>query len=69
MSQATDEIRQIQGVMTLLLLASPQGKLREVFNAALSASASQVESKVTALSDASEDGIRHGWNLFWLRVG
>lgn len=58
MSQGTDEIRQIQGVMTLLLLASPQGKLREVFNAALSASASQVEANVTALSDASADGIK-----------
>ncbi|TAG95057.1 MAG: hypothetical protein EAZ09_09375 [Oscillatoriales cyanobacterium] len=60
MSQGTDEIRQIQGIMTLLLLASPQGKLHEVFNAALSASASQVETNVTALSDASADGIK-GW--------
>ncbi len=58
MAQGTDKIQQIQGVMMLLLLASPQGKLRELFNAALSASASQVETKITPLSDASEDSVK-----------
>ena len=58
MAQGTDKIQQIQGVMLLLLLASPQGKLRELFNAALSASASQVEANVTPLSDASEDSVK-----------
>ena len=58
MAEGTDKVQQIQGVMMLLLLASPQGKLRELFNAALSAAASQVETKITPLSDASEDSVK-----------
>lgn len=60
MAQFTDEIRQIQMMMTLMLLSKPDGKLREVFDRALSASASQVNSKVTACNDTSSDGLK-GW--------
>lgn len=60
MSQSTDEIRQIQMMMTLMLLAKPDGKLREVFERALTAAGSQAETKLTACSDTSADGLK-GW--------
>jgi len=63
MAEGTDKVQQIQGVMMLLLLASPQGKLREVFDASLAASASQVGANVIPLTDASEDSVKE-----WLQA-
>lgn len=54
----TDEIRQIQMVMILLLLASPTGALRDLFEMALTASSNQIDAKMSPCTDDSFNGIK-----------
>lgn len=54
----TDEIRQIQMVMILLLLAPSKGALSELFEKALAASGNQVGARLTPCTGASFDELK-----------
>lgn len=52
-----DEIRQIQMLMVLCLCLSPQSKLRELLEMALTASETQTMDRVVPCNDVSVDGL------------
>jgi Family of unknown function (DUF5950) len=54
----TDEIRQIQLIMILLLLAPSKGALSELFEKSLAASGHQVSAKLTPCTGASFDELK-----------
>ncbi|WP_206757955.1 DurN family substrate-assisted peptide maturase [Cylindrospermum sp. FACHB-282] len=65
----TDEIRQIQMLMALLLCIPPQSKLREVFDRALAASESQTLNRIKPCTDASIAGLRDWFESLMIQGG
>jgi hypothetical protein len=57
-ASTTDEIRQIQMVMILLLMSSPDGPLSDIFTRAIAASSTQVNAKMVACTDVSFNGLK-----------
>lgn len=56
--KSTDEIRQIQALMILMMCAKPMGKLHELFEHVLRIPAAPMLARMTPMSDASPDGIK-----------
>ncbi|WP_414583110.1 DurN family substrate-assisted peptide maturase [Scytonema sp. PCC 10023] len=65
----TDEIRQIQMIMILLLLASPKGALASLFRTANAVSDSQVDAKMTPCTDDSFNGLKSWLELLLAQGG
>lgn len=55
----TEEIRQIQALMAILLCTKPMGKLHELFEHVLRTPEGPTLSRVTSITDVSQDGLRN----------